>query len=195
MTQASLGMKSKDIQFEPVVPPHLEIILKWLQEPHMIEFWDNSEAHKKDLDLFAHGRKEPSNYFRGIFTYWIGLYQGIPFSIVLTAFVDPEDAELQPLWKEHLSSTGKTYSLDFGIGNPLLLGKGLAAPTLEAFVRFFQQTHPQADTFFIDPNESNPRAQHVYGKAGFELKGRFIGEKGFFAKEPSCLMVKKLKEI
>jgi RimJ/RimL family protein N-acetyltransferase len=62
------------------------------------------------------------------------------------------------------------------IGNPNYLGKGLGASTLTEFVDFLRQHDPKADTFFIDPDDTNTRAKHVYQKAGFEYVGDFIME-------------------
>ncbi len=45
---------------------------------------------------------------------------------------------------ENLSKSGHAISLDFGIGNKNYLGKGLASPTLEAFVSFY---HNHIDNF------------------------------------------------
>ena len=42
------------------------------------------------------------------------------------------------------------------------MGKGLVAPTLKAFVDFYQSNvDEKADTFFIDPDVNNPR-QFMY---------------------------------
>ena len=48
-----------------------------------------------------------------------------------------------------------------------------------------------ADTFFIDPDENNPRAKHVYAKAGFEHVGDYSPHEGAFIGSTSLLMVKK----
>lgn len=182
----------KKINFEKVTLAHQSLIFGWLAEPHMQEFWDNSQEHKDDIIHFISGRPTPSSYFDGIFTYWVGLLDNIPFSLIMTAEVI-SDEEIPSLWKDNLSKTGATYSLDFGIGNPLFLGKKLAAPTLEAFTQFFQQSVVAiVDTFFIDPDLNNPRAIHVYEKAGFKKVGNYQMKNGFFEGHPTILMVKKM---
>ncbi len=187
-------MSNEQIYFEKVSNKHQDIIFSWLAEPHMQEFWDNSQEHKDDIVNFIQGRKTPSNYFNGIFTYWVGLIHDEPYCFLLTAEVI-DDSDCLAIWRTHLSSTGKTYSLDFGIGNPAFLGKGLAAPTLEAFTSFFSKNiDPLADTFFIDPDENNPRAIHVYEKAGFKMVGDYIAAQGAFKGQTSHLMVKQIKE-
>lgn len=95
------------------------------------------------------------------------------------------------IWNENISKTGKTYSIDFGIGDEKFVGRGLAAPTLAAFCDFFKtEIEPRADRFFIDPDESNPHAKHVYEKAGFVEVGNFDMQEGFFEGRKSYLMVK-----
>lgn len=39
--------------------------MKWLNEPHVQEFWDNTQAHKEDILNFIQGRKTPSQYAEG----------------------------------------------------------------------------------------------------------------------------------
>ena len=183
-----------NIHFKKVTHEHQKIIFDWLQEPHMLEFWDNSQEHKDDILNFINGRIEPSNYFNGIFTYWIGYLDDQPFSFILTSEVVPTE-DLPPLLHEHLSQTGKTCGLDFGIGNKDFIGKGLASATLIAFTDFFHKSiDPETDTFYIDPNDDNPRAHHVYEKAGFNLVGTYNskGKHWEFSSDGVCLMVKKL---
>ncbi len=178
------------IHFEKADLQHQKIIFKWLDEPHMKEFWDNSQEHKDDILNFIHGRKQ--HYFYGTTCYWIGSMGDQPFCFVLSDEILPYQVETRPLHKEHLSSTGKTISLDFGIGNPAFLGKGLAAPVLKQFIDFYQQQVDQkADTFFIDPDDANPRAQHVYEKAGFKDVGEFLMQDGAFNGHQTHLMIRK----
>jgi RimJ/RimL family protein N-acetyltransferase len=183
-----------NITFEKVGHKHKEMLFQWLAEPHMQEFWDNSQEHKDDIVNFINGRKEPSNYFDGIFTYWIGYINGDPFCFILSA-QERLDRPAPQIIRDHISKTGTTYCLDFGIGNKDFLNKGLAAPALEAFTAFFKKyIDPKVDTFFIDPDNNNPRARHVYKKAGFVSVGEFIQEKQYweFSGNRAYLMVKKI---
>lgn len=179
-----------NLHFEKAAPHHQDTIFQWLAEPHMIEFWDNSQDHKNDILNFIHGRKQ--TYFYGTTQYWIGLMDNTPFSFILSD-IFLEHQGLSKAHKRHLSPSGHTIGLDFGIGNTDYLGKGLSAPTLDAFVHFYQgQVDPLADTFFIDPDANNPRACHVYGKAGFQYVGDYNVQAGAFVGHISHLMVRKL---
>lgn len=179
-------MNELKITFEKASLSHQEIIFSWLSEPHMMEFWDNTQDHKDDILNFINGRKQ--HYFYGTTKYWIGSIDNQPHAFILTDEIKRSEEDLSDLLKENLSKTGNTIFLDFGIGNKNFLGKGLAAPTLKSFIEFYlNDVDHKADTYFIDPDENNPRAIHVYQQAGFKIvgkeepatKGGFIGQRSF----------------
>ena len=180
-----------NISFKKANAAHIDIIFEWLLEPHMVEFWDNSQEHKDDILNFIHDR--PQYYFAGTTKYWIGYIDGEPYSFVLSDTLEKHQDDLSEIHRKNMSEAGVTISLDFGIGHKKYLGQGLAAPTLQAFVDFYKSlVDPLADTFFIDPDENNPRAKHVYGRAGFKSVGIFDVEKGAFKDGVSYLMIKKV---
>jgi RimJ/RimL family protein N-acetyltransferase len=175
--------------FEKLGPRHTGAVFRWLDEPRVQEFWDNTQAHRDDILLFAEGRKKPSAYFEGQYAYWVAsaprpgsesmLPSGIsspaePFALVMSIRETPQD-DIGPLKLRHLSQSGHTYSLDFMIGSRHFAGRGYAVETLRAFTNWFQESvDPQADTFLMDPVQHNPRARHVYEKAGFRYVGGFL---------------------
>ncbi len=176
--------------FQKVGQEHLETIFGWLDQPHMKEFWDNSPLHRQDIEIFANGRTEPSPYFDGIGTYWVGFLEGTPFSFILS-HEESEETGCPESYKPFLSKTGKTIGLDFGIGSPAFLGRGLSAPALEAFMDFYRHEVDSAvDTYLIDPFIHNPRAIHVYQKAGFKIVSDFVQQSGSFAQSEGVLMIK-----
>lgn len=179
------------ISFEKANTNTEEIIFRWLAEPHMQEFWDNTQEHKDDIRNFIYGRKQ--HYFYGTTQYWVGYFDNEPFCFILSDQILPSQTDLSVLHKKNLSRSGNTISIDFGIGNTKFLGRGLAAQTLERFVEFYHTNiDRKADTFTIDPNVNNPRAFHVYEKAGFKMAGYYKAIGGAFGDEQMCLMVKKL---
>jgi RimJ/RimL family protein N-acetyltransferase len=164
----------KNLTFTKASLNHREAVLQWLDEPHIKEFWDNSPQHRKDILIFMNGRKELSPYWNGIFDYWIGLVDKEPYCLLMTSTIFSHQSDVPEVWKTHLSKTGKTFSIDFMIGNTKYLGKGLGGPTLESFTSFIHETIDRSvDTFFIDPADTNPRAKHVYEKGGFKVVATF----------------------
>ena len=179
-----------NIHFEKVNNKHKEIIFSWLAEPHVQEFWDNSHKHKEDILNFILGRKYSSPYFDGLYHYWIGFADNVPYCFIMT-IQEKKDTILPGVKSANLSKNGNTYSLDYLIGDKDYLGKGLGASTLVFFMDFIRESDKHADTFFIDPDEKNPRAKRVYEKAGFKYIGDFIMESGVFKGQNTNFMIKK----
>lgn len=162
------------INFEKANVNHVDIIFGWLAEPFVQEFWDNTQGHKDDILNFVNGRKEPSNYCDGKYFYWIASWNGHPFAMLMTIQETAED-HIDDIKLSHLSKTGNTYGIDYMIGDKDYFGKGYGAKTLSEFLDFFRREFDgSADTFVIDPASDNPRAKHVYMKAGFELIADFV---------------------
>lgn len=163
---------------------------KAIFDPHVKEFWDNSQAHKDDILNFMNRKKEPSDYFGAIFTYWVGLFDDVAYCLIMT-HEENESMDLPDNYKPYIFICGKIFGLDFCIGNTEYLGKGLAAPTLITFMDYFvKEIETDTDTFLIDPFMNNPRAIHVYQKAGFQIKCEFTQEGGYFDQSKGFLMVK-----
>ncbi len=185
-----------NIIFEKITQQYQEIIFSWLKKPYVIEFWDNSQEHKDDLVNFINGRKEPSNYLDGIYSYWIGLIDNEPYCLIMTAETTAKvisDNQLAKIWDGKLSKTGKAIGIDFLIGNEEHLGKGLAALSLETFIDFYQaKIDNQVDVIIISPDKKNSKAKHVYTKAGFIIAGEFTVPNGEFIGRSNYLMAKRL---
>lgn len=181
-----------NITFVKADMSHQKPIFQWLQEPHVQEFWDNSQEFKDDVLHFMNGRKGPSNYCEGLFSYWVGLIDMVPFSLIMT-LQEKKWYDIPQLKKDYLSVTGNTYSVDYMIGDNRFIGKNLGATTLEQFLIFFRrECDKDADTFLIDPDITNTKAKHVYEKAGFKYVGTFIMDgNGVFTGRKTALLVKK----
>jgi RimJ/RimL family protein N-acetyltransferase len=57
---------------------------------------------------------------------------------------------------------------------------------------FAKQIEPRTKRFLIDPDINNPRAIHVYQKAGFKIVSEFTMEGGYFDQSRGVMMVKEL---
>lgn len=90
-----------NIRFEKVTLKHQKIIFEWLEEPHVQEFWNNSQAHKDDILNFIGGRKKPSSYANGHYAYWVGLIDEEPYSLIMTIQEHPGEERPQ-IKNEHL---------------------------------------------------------------------------------------------
>ncbi|ABV75118.1 Acetyltransferase [Rickettsia akari str. Hartford] len=92
-----------------------------------------------------------------------------------------KDQDLSEIQRKYLSKSGHTITLDFSIGNKNFLGKGLVSSILEAVIKFYyKHIDPLSYTFFIDPDENDPRATHFYSKAGFKQVGEYKAQSRAF---------------
>lgn len=182
-----------EITFEKATYDDKETLFSWLAEPHIQEFWDNTQGHKDDILNFMDGRKTPSSYVQGKFVYWIAKNNGHPFAMLMT-IQETMDDDINAIKLANLSKTGNSYGIDYMIGDVNYFGKGYGAKTLSEFVDFFRnEVDPKADTFLIDPATDNPRAKHVYMKAGFKHIDDFIMSGDVSGKgKPHHLLVKRL---
>jgi RimJ/RimL family protein N-acetyltransferase len=157
-----------NIHFDKATKANIGTIFSWLAQDFIMEFWDNTQAHKDDIINFIEGRKTPSTYADGKYVYWIASFNNEPFAMLMTIQETQED-NIGEEKLSRLSHTGTSYGIDYMIGNPKFFGIGYGAKTLSEFIDFFRTSFdPKADTFLIDPDTSNPKAKHVYMQAGFE---------------------------
>jgi RimJ/RimL family protein N-acetyltransferase len=171
-----LNPKDTKIHFEKLASKHVNIVFDWLTQDFIMEFWDNSQPHQNDILNFVEGRKTPSPYANGQYVYWISRYGDEPFAMLMTIQeTDQSDIALEKI--KILSKTGNTYGIDYMIGNRDFFGKGFGAKVLNDFIEYFRtNVDREADTFLIDPDCNNPKAKHVYQKAGFKHICDFIME-------------------
>lgn len=181
-----------EIKFIKANLSHKEKIFSWLEEEHIKEFWDSSQGHKDDIINFIGGRKSPSDYCNGHYIYWIASIDDFPFAMIMS-IEEKNTGEINQIKIENLADKGNTYSIDYMIGEENYIGKGLGARTLSEFLDFLRENYDkEAVRFIIDPATDNPRARHVYEKAGFEYVGDFVMEGNVSGKDKlHHLLVKK----
>lgn len=180
------------ITFTKATTAYKEIIFSWLAEPHVQEFWDNTQEHKDDILNFMEGRKTPSSYCGGNIFYWIASCDEHPYAMLMTGQATLRDP-INDIKLKNLSKTGNTYGVDYMIGSTAFLGKGYGAKTLIEFVDFFRdEFDKKADTFLIDPESDNPRAKRVYEKADFKHVADFVMDGNVSGSgKPHHLLIKK----
>lgn len=150
------------VSFERVADHHLPMLLAWLSEPHVRQWWGDPEVElglirdgcrSGEVDGFVfHVAEEPVGYIQS----WI-----------------PSQYDEEP-WAKDLSAD--TPGIDIFIGRPEMTGKGFATLALRAFAaRLFEKG---AQRIVIDPDAGNRRAVRAYAKAGFVPFGEWIGESG-----------------
>jgi aminoglycoside 6'-N-acetyltransferase len=152
-------------EFHPMTAADLPLMRRWLESPHMREWWGEPETELGYVRDMIDARPfifsvddEPVGYIQ----YWfVGHHQNA------TWIAD------QP-WLAELPADA--VGVDLSIGNPDKLAQGIGSGALRTFAeQLVRQGHR---TIVIDPDPSNTRAVRAYEKAGFRAIPRLVGRTG-----------------
>lgn len=160
---------SPEIKFQPLQRHHLPLLMKWLNEPHVWKWWGENKswtASAVEIKYSSYlqqyklddGTKKPIYPF-------IVFYQDTPIGYIqyYNAFdFQREGFEVQDVWKELPNSLA---ALDFYIGEPSHLGKGIGSRILSSFLE--THVYTQFSACLVDPKKDNLRAVKTYEKVGF----------------------------
>ena len=168
------------ITFVKLDKNYYQILKNWWHSERVRQFWDNSPEMEEDVDNYV--LKGEKTYY----DYYIGLYDGVPYALVMTSEQTKDD--FYEYYEKYLSETGKTYAIDFMMGNEEFVGKHLSSITLRTFVE--QYSDEAADRFIIDPEFDNELAFKCYKGAGFEVVDTFVTKDGYFEGKSHHLMIR-----
>ena len=104
------------------------LISNWFHSSHVSEFWGEASTNIRDF-------KDAMTGVYGLFNYWIGQDDTMPFCLLITTDATRDTPEhLKPL----LPETGEAWTLDVLIGPPEYVGRGIATQMLEFFLSHIQ---------------------------------------------------------
>lgn len=154
------------LTFSPLEPEQIELVLEWLQRPHVAEWFHGEGLKTTILEMEKFARNETS-----IYDFWVSFCDGIPFGLLMTSKLSEEEASDNGSYFSKWAKGENMHTLDLLIGDTRFLGKGLSTSMIREFI---EQKLSYADIIFIDPEASNKKAIHVYEKAGFQKLEKFI---------------------
>ena len=161
-------MNASSIHFTPLQADHFPLLLQWLETPHVKAWWDQdihwtSNLIKEKYESYVQGNKEEKGIKKPLQAYIIYIAD-VPIGYI--QFYNAYDfmRENGFLPEGLPKSLG---GLDFYIGDPDFIGKGLSHLILNKFLEDIAKN--TFDACFVDPDHSNQRAIHAYEKAGFLL--------------------------
>jgi aminoglycoside 6'-N-acetyltransferase len=140
---------SSPYAFRPMTAADLPLVLRWLQQPHVIQWWGDTheqfELVSGDLEVEAMDQ-------------FIVAVDDRPFGYIQC--YDLTD------WNSGFGThpTG-THGIDQFIGEPDMIGRGHGSAFIRAFVE--DKLSAGAPRMVTDPDPANARAIRAYEKAGF----------------------------
>lgn len=170
-----------NISFTPLSTSHFLLLLKWLETPHVKLWWDEDikwslELIEQKYSSYIRGYKLENNELKNIQAYIIEADRTPIGYIQIYNAYDFEHSS--PL----INLPSKLAAIDFFLGEPEYLNKGVGLLTLRTFLENFidkQYTH-----VLVDPDRKNIAAIKTYEKAGFKI----------IQETNDVLMLKELKQ-
>jgi aminoglycoside 6'-N-acetyltransferase len=155
--------------FRPVGPADLPMLLRWLERPHVREWWGDPDTELGYIRDMVEGRDTTRPFILSV--------DGEPVGYIQYWFLgDFQNASwiAEHPWLAELPSDA--VGVDLSIGDPARLSQGFGSGALRAFVeRLAGQGYR---TVVIDPDRANVRAVRAYMKAGFRAIPWLLGRTG-----------------
>lgn len=180
------GLKN-EMKFYSIDKEHKNIILEWFNKPHVKQYY-YGEGLQNTLNNIELSLKGINNNGKYTFYHWIAYINDEPFGFLMTSPIEGPYCKNDPYNKWFVEGKN-TYTLDLLIGEGKYLGKGLSDKMI---INFLLDKYQDADYFLIDPAEDNPKAIHVYEKAGFKKVDNFIPD---YDPRPHVMMRLDVKTI
>ena len=159
----------RDIRFAPVTPADYPTLRRWLDNEHVLEWWDEPESALGKIREMVEGRDTTRPFVFSCDGEPAGYIQSWSVGDEVAGGNAPDAPWLLDLPKD-------AVGVDLFIGEAGQLGRGLGTATMRAFLsRLFAEG---VTTVVIDPDEANFRAVRAYEKAGFIAYDRHRHESG-----------------
>lgn len=161
------------IDFRPLAPDDLPMLLEWLRRPHVARWWQPEPTLAQLEQNLADSSSRK----------YIAMLDGEPLGFI-QSYVAMGSGEG---WWEEVSDPGRR-GIDQFLADGGRLGQGLGRRMVSAFVeRLFQD--PAVSSVQTDPSPDNARAIRCYRRAGFVDQGVVDTPDG-----PALLMLQEKKQ-
>ena len=157
-----------EIFFIPLQSTHFPLLLKWLEAPHLKTWWDQDirwtpELIQEKYGTYTQGYKAEKGIKKPLQAYIIYI-ANVPIGYIqfYNAYHFPrENGDLPEGLPKNLAA------LDFYIGDPDYVGKGIGSLILNKFLK--DHIQGKFEACFVDPDPTNQWAIRAYEKAGFQF--------------------------
>ena len=138
----------RDIRFQPVTAADYPMLRRWMESPHMREWWGDTETELGYIREMVEGRDKTRPFIFHVDGEPTGYIQYWRVGDAVEAGFDKDEAWLRDLPEDAIG-------VDLSIGDPARLGMGIGTAVLDAFLdRLIAEGHK---TIVIDPDEATSR--------------------------------------
>ncbi len=150
----------KNISFRKLQIEDLLLMHKWLNEPHVHEWYDKNEKNTLEAITQRYGpkikEKKPTDCY-------LISYKEKPVGFIQTYIVTD-----WPEFGNYVGYDDHTASVDLFIGESSFMGQGLGSILIKKFLKEIVFKNPYITTCIIGPEPANKRGIRAYGKVGFK---------------------------
>lgn len=155
-------LTSGDISFRRLKTTDLSILHKWLNEPHVHEWYDKDKENTLEAITQRYGPKikeeKPTDCY-------VVSYKDKPIGYIQTYMVND-----WPEFGDYVGYDDQTASIDLFIGEPSFMNQGLGSLMLKKFLKDILFANPDITTCIIGPEPANKRGIRAYEKVGFKYR-------------------------
>lgn len=147
------------ITLVPLTTEHLSTLVEWINAPHVARFWDgltNLEGVKE-----KYGPRMAPDRKTHVF---IASLNGLPIGMIQCY----KQADF-PEW-DRTVTVENSIGIDYLIGNPDFVGKGIGPAIISEMVIKAFQLYPACNAVVSVPQQENIASCRALEKAGFKLK-------------------------
>ena len=153
-------IKENDLIVRTLTKKDLPILLKWLTDDRVLEFYGGRDQNFTEQDIIREYYEEDKD----IATRLIVECNNVPIGYVQVYDMIDEYYD-----SYHYDKTGeKVCCMDQFIGEPDYWNKGLGTRFMKMILEYLV-TEKDAKAVILDPHQNNPRAVRMYEKVGFKI--------------------------
>lgn len=175
-----IDITNGDIRIRSMTDDDLPLMLKWLTDSRVLEFYAGRDTIYSPETLKAHYSEVwDTVYYRVILEY---MGTAVGYGQIYKLYGE--------LYEEyHYPQNGETvFAADQFIGEPEYWNRGIGTKYLQT-VLYFLKTVENADAVILDPHKSNARAIRAYEKAGFKIIDELPEHELFEGKRVDCCLM------
>jgi aminoglycoside 6'-N-acetyltransferase len=152
-----------NLSFRPLLRDDLPLLAQWLRENHVQRWWkdptapDNVEEHYLPCILGT----DPTEVL-------VIVWEGRDIGMVQRYRLDDNPEYLVSLAPSGLS-LGVAAGIDYVIGEPDMIGRGIGSQLIESFTAAVFDRYPDIDSIVVNPQAANGASCRVLEKAGYRL--------------------------